>query len=222
MWKQLKTLLNINKSDFLFALGMTALPFLLVHLVTAGVMLIIRPDESIFIGGVLLPISVGIAAFAVTGSNAMITFTQAVQFGRTRKRALGLTLSMAAIMTVVAMVLGAALLVFERDLAMPLWRVLSGNLGLLVDDFGIVWWGIPVGALVGYVIGLWYGTMCLRFGSKAYWAFLIVWVGGLAIFQALPWRTHEVTNILIPVLVVLMLLACVWSVRTMLKLSVTK
>lgn len=222
MWNKLKQLLILNQDDLPIALGMTALPFLLLHLVTAVVMVLVRPDESIFLGGILLPISVGLAAFTVTSGNVQISFPQAIRFSCNRKTALLLTLAQTALESLCALVAGAALLLFERHLAMPLWRFLSGNLGLLVDDFGIVWWGVPAGALVGYLLGLFYGALTLRFGPKAYWAILAMWIGFLVLFQNLPWKTHEVTNILLPVLAILMLLVCVWSGWVLLRLSIPK
>lgn len=221
MKKQLFTLLDINRSDFLYALGLTAGPWLLVYVVTAVVMVLVRPDESIMIGGAIIPIGVGLAAFAVTSGNTMISFTQAIQFGRTRKRALGLTLGMAGGLTLASVVLGTVLLVLERH-SMPLWRALSRNPGLLLDDFGVVWWAIPTAALAGFAIGLIYGATVLRFGGKAIWGTMVCWLGGLALFQMLPWKTHEVTNILIPVLAALMALGTAWSVWYMLRHSLTK
>lgn len=222
MGKKLKQLLQLNLDDLPIALGMVSLPWLLIHLVTGVVMVGMHPDESIMIAGTLLPIAVGLAAYTVTMGNTQITFVQAVKFGSTRKTALALTLAQTAIETLEATALGLFLLFLERVGSMPFWRFLSGNPELLVDDFGFVWWAIPAGAAVGYIIGLWYGATVLRFGPKAYWAFMIVWVGGLAVFQSLPWKTHEVTNILIPVLVVLAALATAWSVRSLLRISITK
>ena len=222
MWNKLKHLLLLNKDDLPVSLGFVAGPWLLIHLVTAAVMLIIRPDESILIAGVLLPITVGLAAFTVTSGNAMITFSYAVKFSSTRKTALTLTLAQTGAETLVATLLGCLLLILERTIAMPFWRFLSSNPALLVDDFGFVWWAIPVGAVVGYLIGLVYGTCVLRFGGKAIWMFFLLWMGFLVIFQHLPWKTHEVTNILIPVLIVLLLLSAVWSVWSLLRLSITK
>lgn len=222
MWKQIKGLLAINKSDLLIALGMTCLPWLLVHLVTAGVMLILRPDESILIGGMVLPFSVGIAAYTVTAGNAQITFTQAIQFSCSRKRAMPLALGMAGLMTALAVAVGSLLLALERLCAMPVWRLLSGDPKLLVDDFDFVWWGIPLGAAVGFALGLFYAALLLRFGSKGVYAYLVLWFGGLIGFQALPWRTYEVTNVLFPALGALAVLAVAWSVRSMLRHCLTK
>lgn len=222
MWKKIKALLALNKSDLLIALGLTAAPWLIIHLITSGVMLIVRPYESIFVSGMLLPLSVGIAAFTVTAGNAQMTFSQAVRFSCSRKRALPMVLAMAGLMSFLSMAVGSLLLALERTCSMPVWRVLSGNTGLLVDDFGFVWWGIPLGTVIGFALGLIYAVLLLRFGNKGVTAWMILWFGGMAAFQALPWRTHEVTNVLIPVLAVLLVLSVVWSVRSMLKLSIPK
>lgn len=222
MWKKFTALFALNRDDLWIALGMSGLPFLLVHLVTAGVMVLVRPDESIFVGGMLLPFSVGIAAFSVTAGNVQVTFSQAVRFSATRKHALVLTLGLAGSLTALSAALGCLLIAFERGPAMDLWRVLSRNPELLVDDFGFVWWAIPLGAVVGFTVGLLYGAALLRFGGLAVAGFMIIWFGGIAGVQLLPWKTHEVTNILLPALVLLGVLGVVWSVWTMLHHSVTK
>jgi len=222
MGKKLTCLLKLNASDLRPVLGMVALPWLLVHVVTAGVMLLVRPDESIFISGILLPICVGVAVFMATSGNTMVTFSQAVKFSATRKTALKLTLLQTLLESALALALGLALLAFERNLAMPLWRVLSGNMGLLVDDFGYVWWAIPAGFAAGYLIGLWYGTLVLRYSRKGFWLFYFLCIGSPAAMQLLPWKTHEVTNILIPVLIAALILSAVWSIWALLRLSITK
>lgn len=222
MGKKLKALLALNLEDIPVALGFAAGPWLLVHLVTCVVMLVVRPDESIMISGMLLPITVGLACFAVTSGNTMLTFSHAVKMSTTRKTALKLVLCQTAIESLQALALGAFLLFWERFASMPVWRFLSGNPELLVDDFGFVWWTLPLGALVGYLGGLWYGTMVLRFGGKAIWFFSISWFACLTVFQMLPWRTHEITNILSPAACLTLALAVLWSVRTLLQLSITK
>lgn len=222
MGKKLKALLALNLEDIPVALGFAAGPWLLVHLVTCVVMLVVRPDESIMISGMMLPFTVGLSAFAVTSGNTMTTFTNAVKFSATRKTALKLTLCQTAIESLQALALGALLLFWERFASMPVWRFLSGNPELLVDDFGFVWWALPLGALVGYLIGLWYGATILKLGSKGYWVFLCIWLGGMTVFQLLPWKTHEITNILSPAACLTLALAVLWSVRTLLRLSITK
>lgn len=222
MGKKLKALLALNLGDISAMLGFAAGPWLLIHLVTCVVMLVVRPDESIMISGMMLPFTVGLSAFAVTSGNTMTTFTNAVKFSATRKTALKLVLCQTAIESAQAMALGMFLLFLERVGSMPVWRFLSGNPELLVDDFGFVWWAVPLGALVGYLIGLWYGATILKLGSKGYWVFLCIWLGGMTVFQLLPWKTHEVTNILIPVSVVIAVLAAAWSVWTLLRFSFTK
>lgn len=222
MGKKLTHLLKLNISDLPVVLGFVALPWLLVHVITAGVMLLVRPDESIFISGILLPICVGLSVFAVTSGNTMVTFSQAVKFSTTRKTALKLTILQTLLESALVLALGVALLAFERNLAMPMWRILSGNMGLLVDDFGYVWWAVPAGAAAGYLIGLWYGTLVLRFSRKGFWVFYFLCIGSPAAMQLLPWKTHEVTNILIPVLIAALILSAVWSIWALLRLSITK
>ena len=222
MWKQLKGLLCLNRDDLWIALGLTCGPLFLVHLVTNIVMIGIHPRETIMIGGMILPFSAGLAAFAVTTGNCQISFSQAIQFGCTRKRARLLVLGMAGILTLAATAAAFLLLAFERLCAMSVWRALSGNPGLLLDDFGFAWWSIPLGAAIGFLLGLLYAALLLRFGAKGVWAWMVLWFGGLAGMQALPWKTHEVTNVLFPVLGIAAVLAVVWSLWIMGRHCLTK
>ena len=222
MWKQIKGLLSLNKDDLWIALGMACGPFFLVHLVTNLVMVGIHPRETIMIGGMVLPFSAGLAAFTVTAGNCQISFSQAVRFGCTRSRARKLVLAIAGILTVISTAAAFLLLVFERLCAMPLWRFLSGRPDLLLDDFGFVWWGVPLGAAIGFLLGLLYAALLLRFGTKGITAWLILWFGGLAMIQVLPWKTHEVTNVLFPALGIAAVLAVIWSLRVMGRHCLTK
>ena len=222
MWKQIKGLLSLNKDDLWIALGMACGPFFLVHLVTNLVMVGIHPRETIMIGGMVLPFSAGLAAFTVTAGNCQISFSQAVRFGCTRSRARKLVLAMAGILTVISTAAAFLLLVFERLCAMPLWRFLSGRPDLLLDDFGFFWWGVPLGAAIGFLLGLLYAALLLRFGTKGITAWLILWFGGLAMIQVLPWKTHEVTNVLFPALGIAAVLAVIWSLRVMGRHCLTK
>ena len=222
MMKQIKSLLLLNKEDLWIALGMACGPFFLVHLVTNLVMVGIHPRETIMIGGMVLPFSAGLAAFTVTAGNCQISFSQAVRFGCTRSRARKLVLAMAGILTVISTAAAFLLLVFERLCAMPLWRFLSGRPDQLLDDFGFVWWGVPLGSAIGFQLGLLYAALLLRFGAKGITAWLILWFGGLAMIQVLPWKTHEVTNVLFPALGIAAVLAVIWSLRVMGRHCLTK
>ena len=222
MGNKLKQLLLLNRSDLLYAAGTPALPFALIHLITMGVMYFIHPDESILISGVLLPICVGIAAFAVTAGNVQVNFAHAVRCSVTRKRALALTVGLTGLESLFALAVGAVLMAYERCLAMDVWRFLSGDPGLLVDDFGFVWWALPLGWLAGYLLGFLYGALILRFGSKATWLPALFWFGCVFGMQLLPWKTHEVTNVLFPALALGAALSAAWAVRSMLRLSISK
>lgn len=203
------------------ALFITAFPFLLIHLITAGVMVILRPDESIYIGCMILSLSVGFSAFMAGSGNILTLFPLAVRLGSSRKMALSLTLSMTALQTLTCLAGAYLLLLFERCSALPLWQWLSRNPGLLVDDFGLVWWGPLLGWGAGFLLGLCYAAGLLRFGSKAQWGTLTLWLVLCALFPRLPWKTHEVTDILFPVLTVLLALGVLASLRSLLRHCIT-
>lgn len=222
MWKELKSLSAVNGSDWAVVLAGPAAVFLLLQLIIDGVMLAIKPDESILISCILMAMVTGVCCYIISHGNFLITFPQLVRYGVTRKRAFALVGGMTGLMALSSAVLSSLLILFERTFAMHIWRFLSGNPALLVDDFGYIWWAVPLGALGGWLIGLIGAAIVLRFGSKGQLAGVLLYFGGLFGFQMLPWKTHEVTNVLIPALVVFAIAATVWAVWTLLRLRITK
>lgn len=222
MWNEIKAFSKVNYTDWLVALGAPAAVFLLLQLIIDGVMLAIRPDETIFMSCALLAMVAAVCCFAVSHGNFSINYPQLIRFGLTRKRAFGVVGGMTGLMLLGCAALSGALILFERTLSMSIWRSLSGNPALLVDDFGFVWWAVPLAALGGWLVGLFGAALVLRFGGKGQLFGFILYFGGLFGFQLLPWKTHEVTNILIPALVLFAIAAVVWSVWTLLRLRITK
>ena len=222
MWKEIKALAEVNYTDWLVVFGGPAAVFLLVQLIIDGVMLAVKPDESVLISCVLLSMVTGVCCYIISHGNFLLNFPHLVRFGVTRKRAFALVGGMTGLMTLGSALFSSGLLLFERVFAMHIWRFLSGNPALLVDDFGYVWWGVPLGALAGWVIGLFAAALVLRFGGKGQLMGALLYFGGLFGFQALPWKTHTVVDVLIPALVVFAIAAAVWAVWTLLRLRITR
>lgn len=219
---KVKQLLSINRTDLLFALGLPATVFALVHLIISSVMLIGHPDETILIGSILLTLAAGFSALLVCMGNYQINLPQFLRFGSTRRQALALTAAMTGVEVLLTVALSYLLLALERWCSLPLCRLLSANPDLLVDDFGLWPWGILIGAAAGYVLGMGYAALLLRFGRKGGWFAMALYFGFLFGWQVLPWRTHEVTNILIPALAVGAVLLALWSLYTFLHVSLTQ
>ena len=79
-----------------------------------------------------------------------------------------------------------------------------------------------LGAAIGFLLGLLYAALLLRFGAKGITTWLILWFGGLTMMQVLPWKTHEVTNVLFPVLGIAAVVAVIWSLWVMGRHCLTK
>ena len=91
----LKKLIRLHISDLWLCLGVVAGLFLIVNGIIAAVLLLSEGTSSVPLpSGVALPIAVGIMTLAVTVSHVSISFVQALQFGQSRRRALGLMLSL--------------------------------------------------------------------------------------------------------------------------------
>ena len=123
----LKKLIRLNINDIWLCLGAVALFFLAAQGVTAAVLLFFVNITSVpLVSGVLLPIVAGVMTLIVTISHTSVTFVHTLQFGQTRRRSLGLTVSMSLLEGGCAMVLAAVLAWVERTFCPALWLALSG------------------------------------------------------------------------------------------------
>ena len=126
MWKQFQKLVKLNLDDLLLYLGVEGGLFLLVQIIIGCVMYFGRPSDSVTVGCILFPIVGGFTALVAGISHVGVSFEQALRFGQTRKRALGLTLGLCAFESAFALALGGVLAVIERFLCPPLWAKLAG------------------------------------------------------------------------------------------------
>lgn len=125
MWKQFQKLVKLNLDDLLLYLGVEGGLFLLVQIIIGCVMYFGRPSDSVTVGCILFPIVGGFTALVAGISHVGVSFEQALRFGQTRKRALGLTLGLCAFESTFALALGGLLAVIERFLCPPLWAKLA-------------------------------------------------------------------------------------------------
>ncbi len=220
--------IRMNWGDLAVACAVVAGAFLLIQLVIGGVMLLRRPENGVMISGVALPVVAGFMIFAVTTGNVMISLPMAVQLGRTRRQALGLTLSLAAAAALCAMALAFVLARLEAQFAPGLWKAMSGALTVTVGtegrsvpapdpegmagaafgpegelfllDFSHVlpWWGWPLIALGAIAAGLIIGAVLDRFGIKGLWGIYALFFGGMLIVQRLDWRSHAMDWLNLP------------------------
>ena len=240
MFQMYKKLVRLNLDDLLLYLGVEGGLFLLIQIIIGCVMHFGRPDTSVTVACVIFPIVGGFTALVAGIAHVGISFDQALRFGQTRKRALGLILGLMSFQAAFALGLGGLLAVIERFLCVPLWAKLAGmnnwvmgnimpvpegtmvngalvsEKTLIIEAFTLDWyWWLLIFALAvgGGVIA---GAMIQRFGSKGGW---IIWgfcMVPVFLGQLLPWRTYEITNWLFPLLGVLFVAGFLWSVWSLL------
>ena len=88
----LKKVIRLNLDDLFLCLGVVTGLFVLIQGVIAAVLLLSAENSGIMISGTVLPIVAGIMALVVTVAAMGVSFEQAIRFGQTRRRALGMEL----------------------------------------------------------------------------------------------------------------------------------
>ena len=245
MLKQMKGVVRLNLDDLVFFAGFLGGGFLILHVITALAVRFSGEGSSLMLSGILLPI-VGAALLLITSiGHVSMTFEQAVRSGSTRRRALALTVGQIVVESAFVTAIAALLNALERAFAPALWLKLSGRQViewgvdgrripegmqaeyevlwqdiLFIEDFALDWWVPPVLILLGAAVGFVIGALIQRFGRRGGWVLWGLWMVFFLIFPRLPWKTHEVVNWLIPLLVGLGVLALIWSVRSLLRATI--
>lgn len=236
----LKKLIRLNGSDLLLCGGVVGGTFLLLHIVTAIAVYFSGEGSSLLLSGILLPIVAGILILFVSAAHVAVTFDQALRFGQTRRRALGLTLGVSGLLALFSMGLAALLTALERLFAPVLWMRLTGAEALswgelpkipvgpdapvvslpastlFIEDFSLDWWWFPLIALGCMALGIIIGAMVQRFGGRALWVFWAVWLLVCFAPQLLPWKQYTIVDWLFPLLGVFVLAAFLWSIWSLL------
>ncbi len=236
----MKKLIKLNLDDLALYLAVEGGLFLVIQIIIGCVMYFARPETSVTVACVLYPIVGGFTALVAGISHVGVSFDQALRFGQTRKRALGLTLGLCAFESAFALALGGLLAAVERFLCPPLWAKLAGMDGwtsgaiffmpegttvngelvsgkvLLIKDFTLnwYWWLIAFGGAVAG--GIIVGALIQRFGGKGGWIIWGICFAPMILGQLLPWKTYEITNWLIPLLAVLFVAGFLWSLWSLL------
>ena len=138
MFPTFKKLVKLNLDDLLLYLGVEGGLFLLIQIIIGCVMYFGRPDTSVTVACVLFPIVGGFTALIAGIAHVGVSFEQALRFGQTRKRALGLILGLASVETAFALALGGVLAFVERFLCVPLWAKLAGMNGWTMGRSGVM------------------------------------------------------------------------------------
>lgn len=236
----LKKLIRLNADDLLLCGGVVGGVFLLLHIITAIAVRFSGEMSSLLLSGILLPITAGILILFVSATHTAVTFDQALRFGQTRRRALGLTLGVAGFEALFSMGLAALLTVPERFFAPTLWMWLTGaeavswgelpkipvgpdapmlslpSSTLFIEDFSLAWWWYPLIALGCMALGIIIGAMLQRFGGKSLWIFWAIWMLVCFSPQFLPWKQYTIVDWLFPLLGIFVLASFLWSIWSLL------
>lgn len=145
MFQTFKKLVRLNLDDLLLYLGVEGGLFLLIQIIIGCVMHFGRPDTSVTVACVIFPIVGGFTALVAGIAHVGISFDQALRFGQTRKRALGLILGLMSFQAAFALVLGALLAAVERFLCVPLWAKLAGMNGWVMGGSGVMEFAVSPG-----------------------------------------------------------------------------
>ncbi len=123
---KLKKLVRLNLDDLIFYLAVEGGIFLLLELVICCVMRFERPEDSLTVSSILLPIVGGFLVLIFSAVHVCVNFEQALCFGQTRRRALGLTLGLICFEEAFVMAVAALLTALERFVCPHLWAALAG------------------------------------------------------------------------------------------------
>lgn len=145
MFQTFKKLVRLNLDDLLLYLGVEGGLFLLIQIIIGCVMHFGRPDTSVTVACVIFPIVGGFTALVAGIAHVGISFDQALRFGQTRKRALGLILGLMSFQAAFALGLAALLANLERFLCVPLWAKLAGMNGWVMGGSGVMEFAVSPG-----------------------------------------------------------------------------
>lgn len=139
----LKKIIKLNADDLWLYAGVEGGLFLLIEIIICGVMYFARPEDSVTISICLMPIIAGFVSLIAGISHVGVTFDQAVAFGQTRRRAMGLTIALECVETAFGIALGAVLAVLERFVCPNLWAWMAGAEGWVTGRAWGTWDAAP-------------------------------------------------------------------------------
>lgn len=245
----LKKLIRLNADDLWLYIGVEGGVFLLAQIIICAAMVFTGEGDSISIMGMVLPIIAGILVLIAGLSHVTILFEQAIAFGQTRRRALGLISGLIAFQGAVALGIAALLTAVERFLCPYLWAALAGKSGwitegpvavpeyqaeawkaaraasglLYVDSFLLDWWWwllvLAAGIMGGFIIG----AIAQRFGSKGLWIIWMIWMTVIfapQLFGGNALGIGDWSIWMIPVAAVFVIAGLIWSIWSLLHASI--
>ena len=235
----LKKIIRLNLDDLWLACGAVAAVFLLLEGIIGGVLWFTDTNSCPMVAGTLLPFVSAFLIVCFSVSHINVTFQQAIRFGQTRRRSLGLYLGLVGFEGLCSMATALVLSLAEQFLAPTLWLKLTGlsNLAwgmdgsmvpegmeptadqastLFVEGFTLAWYWWVVLSLGAITLGTIVGTLYLRFGRKAAWISWGVWMAICFLPQLLPESVLAQLPRMLPLAAVAAVAGLVWSVWHML------
>ena len=204
----LKKLMVLHRADWWVCLGTVGGIFLSTQLIT-GIALWWGDQgtrSAPLISGTILPISTAFLVLFLVLVHVNDLFLLALRLGQTRRRALGLTLTLCALEGAGTAALSVLLAWIERAFLPALWLALSGadklvwgevpplpavwegtdqgwqalldelSSTLYLDSFALDWWWCPLLLAIGLLAGLILGAFLQRFGAKGGWIIWGIWM----------------------------------------------
>ena len=202
----LRKLLNLNRNDLLLYLGIIGGTFLAAQIVTACALVFSDARGIPMVSGIILPITACVLIAFAGAANVGVSFGQALRFGESRRRALGINAGMTAVQGAAVMLLSLLLTALERLLLPALWLALSGaerlmwgevpplpavwegtdqgwqalldelSSTLYVDFYLLDWWWYLLLPLIGLLAGFIIGAFLQRFGGRGAWVIWGIWM----------------------------------------------
>lgn len=218
----LQKLIKLNQSDFAVMGGILAGTFLVIQIITAAVMLAVRPESDFIFSPLAMPIVAGATVMLFSTGTSLVCFETGLTFSVTRRRMAAQVLALVMTETVFAFGLSTLLVQLDRAIAYGVWANLLP--GLAVEDtIGIFpWWGVAGGALLAPLLGFIMAALIQRFGRRALWGLWGAWMLFLMGGQLLPGRQSILLGELIPAFAVGGAALLVWSVWSMLHAAIRR
>lgn len=183
----IRKVIRWNWDDFVLVAAVPAVLFLLLELVIGIVLLTVRPDTTVAIGGIMLPMAGGIFALIASVNTPTVMFDLLVKNSVTRRRALLGTASMMLLLTAETMLVGW--LLGQADVLIA--RAWVDHLPWLeaVEFEGVLPLWIWALAAVGITLfGLGGGAALQRFGIKAFWVLWGAWMALMLLSSQIDWE----------------------------------
>lgn len=232
----IKKIIKLNLDDLIFLCSLLAGTFLVIHLVTAAILLFAGVQSSLQLSGVILPCISDLFLIIYAIVHTLHTFQDTLRHSITRRRALAGLLGLFLFQAAVSLALTALLTWLEQLFSPALWTALSGASGyelgvggqvvgisgsndaflLFIERIAFPWWVTLLVPLVCTLLGLIMGALIQRFGRTAGWILWAVWMAVMIFQSHIPWAQLTAAPGLIPACTAVLAALTAWSLWSLL------